>query len=86
MLKPILPILASLAAGLGLVEGIAGSNARPWDLGSFETLVAFGDSYTDDSRLGYFGAHNGSQPPVGWVDPPVGFFLFVCLFALLFVS
>ena len=32
-------------------------------------MVVFGDSYTDDSRLGYFQQHNGSAPPVGWVDP-----------------
>lgn len=35
----------------------------------FTTLVAFGDSYTDDSRLNYFGSNNGTPPPVGWVDP-----------------
>ncbi|KAF8448257.1 GDSL lipase/esterase [Kalaharituber pfeilii] len=34
-----------------------------------ETLVAFGDSYTDESRLGYFGEHGGSPPPVGWEAP-----------------
>jgi hypothetical protein len=28
-------------------------------------LVTFGDSYTDENRLGYFGSHNGSAPPVG---------------------
>ncbi|OCL10458.1 carbohydrate esterase family 16 protein [Glonium stellatum] len=40
-----------------------------WNLRKFKSLVAFGDSYTDESRLGYFGSHNGSAPPVGWVDP-----------------
>lgn len=40
-----------------------------WNLKKFTSLVSFGDSYTDDSRLGYFGSHNGSAPPVGWVNP-----------------
>lgn len=31
--------------------------------------MIFGDSYSDDSRLGYFISHNGSAPPTGWVDP-----------------
>ncbi|KAK4629221.1 Acetylesterase [Fulvia fulva] len=39
-----------------------------WDLKKLTTLVAFGDSYTDDNRLEYFGSHNGSAPPVGWVN------------------
>nr|POE54425.1 acetylesterase [Quercus suber] len=41
-----------------------------WDLKDFKTLVAFGDSYTDDSRLNYFIANGGQAPPAGWVDPP----------------
>ncbi|KAG9002776.1 hypothetical protein FRB94_004723 [Tulasnella sp. JGI-2019a] len=32
-------------------------------------LVTFGDSYTDEGRLGYFINHNGSAPPVGYVPP-----------------
>jgi len=40
-----------------------------WDLKQFISFVVFGDSYTDDSRLTYFITHNGSAPPVGWVDP-----------------
>ncbi|KAG9531219.1 SGNH hydrolase, partial [Aureobasidium melanogenum] len=47
----------------------AGSNQSSWGLKKFTSLVAFGDSYTDDSRLSYFGSHNGSAPPVGWVNP-----------------
>jgi hypothetical protein len=45
--------------------------SEDWSLKKFTSLVAFGDSYTDDSRLGYFGSHNGSAPPVGWVNPAV---------------
>lgn len=48
-----------------------GPKAEHWSLKKFTSLVAFGDSYTDDSRLGYFGSHNGSAPPVGWVNPAV---------------
>ncbi|KAI5803499.1 GDSL lipase/acylhydrolase family protein [Peziza echinospora] len=33
-----------------------------------KNLVAFGDSYTDESRLGYFGEHGGA-PPIGWEAP-----------------
>ncbi|KAI5240155.1 GDSL lipase/acylhydrolase family protein [Aureobasidium subglaciale] len=46
-----------------------GSKPSSWNLKKFTSLVAFGDSYTDDSRLGYFGSHNGSAPPVGWISP-----------------
>ena len=42
-----------------------------WDLKNFESLVVFGDSYSDDSRLGYFIEHDGDAPPIGWVDPVV---------------
>ncbi|KAA8571849.1 hypothetical protein EYC84_001809 [Monilinia fructicola] len=35
----------------------------------FENLVAFGDSYTDESRLAYFLNHNGSAPPPGTLLP-----------------
>ncbi|KAI9710306.1 MAG: hypothetical protein M1820_002800 [Bogoriella megaspora] len=40
-----------------------------WDLKKFTSFVPFGDSYTDESRLGYFISHNGSAPPVGWIGP-----------------
>lgn len=45
-------------------------NAQVWDLKNFSALVAFGDSYTDDSRLDYFYNSRGEPPPVGWVNPP----------------
>jgi phospholipase/lecithinase/hemolysin len=32
---------------------------------AFQNLVAFGDSYSDDGRLGYYISHNGSAPPPG---------------------
>ena len=44
------------------------SNASDsWNLDQFTNLVTFGDSYTDEQRLGYFGSHNGSAPPPGTV-------------------
>lgn len=36
---------------------------------SFDNLVTFGDSYTDDGRLNYYISHNGSAPPVGVLQP-----------------
>jgi len=45
-----------------------GSESRTW-APSFDNLVAFGDSYTDESRLGYFQNHNGQAPPPGLLLP-----------------
>ena len=42
-----------------------------WNLRQLTSLVVFGGSYSDDSRLGYFITNNGNAPPVGWVDPVV---------------
>lgn len=53
----------------GYLGKTAGENN--WNLKKFTSLVAFGDSYTDDSRLGYFISHNGSAPPVGYDNPAV---------------
>ncbi|KAF2725904.1 carbohydrate esterase family 16 protein [Polychaeton citri CBS 116435] len=47
-----------------------GDGYSNWDLAEFKTLVSFGDSYTDDSRLKYFGANGGQAPPPGWDNPP----------------
>ena len=55
--------------------GYSNSSSAAWDLKKFTSLVVFGDSYSDDSRLGYFIEHNGSAPPVGWVDPVVSLWL-----------
>ena len=51
--------------------GYPGHWGSSWDLKKFTSLVIFGDSYSDDSRLGYFINNNGTAPPVGWVDPVV---------------
>jgi phospholipase/lecithinase/hemolysin len=47
--------------------------ASAWGLTRFKSLVTFGDSYTDESRLNYFSSHGGQPPPVGWVDPAVSY-------------
>jgi hypothetical protein len=59
-----------LVANLAIAVGLAG---RPsgWRAGKFKTLVTFGDSYTDENRLGYFINNNGSAPPVAWQQPVV---------------
>ncbi|EEA28699.1 hypothetical protein TMatcc_002946 [Talaromyces marneffei ATCC 18224] len=46
-----------------------GETSSKWKLKKFKSLVTFGDSYTDESRFGYFYNNNGNAPPVGWVDP-----------------
>lgn len=58
-------------------------NSSKWKLKKFKSLVTFGDSYTDESRFGYFASHNGSAPPVGWVDPVVRFILSRCILHVL---
>lgn len=49
----------------------SGNDYSTWDLENFESLVVFGDSYSDDSRLGYFIENDGEAPPVGWLSPVV---------------
>ena len=61
--------LAALTAAA--IAGKSRASEHSWDLKNFTSLVAFGDSYTDESRYSYFAAHNGTAPPVGWVDPEV---------------
>jgi len=45
-----------------------GSHPQTW-VRHFDNLVSFGDSYTDESRLGYFINHNGTAPPAGLLLP-----------------
>ncbi|KAF1960501.1 SGNH hydrolase [Byssothecium circinans] len=63
--------LATFSLNLAFAVGQYGNHSNGWELKNFKTLVTFGDSFTDENRLGYFGSHNGSAPPVGW-DQPVG--------------
>lgn len=40
-----------------------------WNVDNFDSLITFGDSYTDENRLNYFASHNGSAPPPGTYLP-----------------
>ena len=64
---PLKLFVANWAIGAVSAERLA----QGWRDGKFKTLVTFGDSYTDENRLGYFINHNGSAPPVGWEQPVV---------------
>lgn len=64
-------LLQLLAVNLAFASVQAGNPAQSWKEGKFKTLVTFGDSYTDENRLGYFNRNNGSAPPVGWDQPVV---------------
>lgn len=55
-------------SALFLASAIA-AKPPPYKPRGFENLVTFGDSYTDESRLAYFGSHNGEAPPVGMLMP-----------------
>jgi phospholipase/lecithinase/hemolysin len=40
-----------------------------WSISNFKSLITFGDSYTDESRLGSFITHNGTAPAAGTLLP-----------------
>lgn len=44
-------------------------HSHRWFPGEFKNFVVFGDSYTDESRLSYFTAHNNTPPPSGKLLP-----------------
>jgi hypothetical protein len=50
-----------------------GAPSNGWAGKNFESLVTFGDSYTDEQRISYFANNNGTAPPVGWIEPVVRF-------------
>ncbi|OBT41293.1 hypothetical protein VE00_08422 [Pseudogymnoascus sp. WSF 3629] len=53
----------------GVPSGLGNGQSKGWGLKKFKNLVSFGDSYTDESRLGYFQQHNGQGPPAGTLLP-----------------
>ena len=54
-----------VAANLAMTAGLATRSPQScWDA-KFKTLVTFGDSFTDEKRLGYFIDTKGVAPPVG---------------------
>ena len=61
--------MAIVPALFSLLALSATISAQTWSASQFNSLVAFGDSYTDENRLGYFGDHNGSAPPPGTLLP-----------------
>lgn len=64
-------LLQLLATAIAIAPVQAEHPAKAWREGNIKTLVTFGDSYTDENRLGYFIANNGTAPPVGWDQPVV---------------
>lgn len=67
-----LQLCAAAAGATALVDYDYGcSDGEAWAGTHFESLVSFGDSYTDSNRLYYFIFQNGSAPPPGWIDPGV---------------
>ncbi|KAL2005065.1 hypothetical protein VTN00DRAFT_2915 [Thermoascus crustaceus] len=67
--------IASLAASVSALgfpfpkKDRTSSFGTAWNVRKFTNLITFGDSYTDENRLGYFLEHNGQAPPVGTVLP-----------------
>jgi phospholipase/lecithinase/hemolysin len=64
-------LTATAFAGPSINSSLPQQRKHPalgWDH-PLKTLLAFGDSYTDESRLSYFVSHAGLAPPVGWIGP-----------------
>lgn len=55
--------------GLFTASAIAFAHVKAAGVPGMDNLVAFGDSFTDEGRLGYFLANNGSAPPPGTLLP-----------------
>lgn len=60
-----------LAATQILAASESSDHGTGWHVGKFSNLVVFGDSYSDESRLTYYFAHNYTLPPAGTVSPQV---------------
>lgn len=61
--------MVSIRDNYAEIEEPLSSNKHSWFGGKLKNLVVFGDSYTDESRLAYFTAHNNTPPPVGLLLP-----------------
>lgn len=69
MLGAVIPLLlAARVLGFALPEIHQRANTV-WQVDNFDSLITFGDSYTDENRLSYIIAHNGSLPPAGTYFP-----------------
>ena len=60
--------VASMLAALSLSASLPRSK-QTWDVSNFNSLVTFGDSYTDENNLNYISMHNGTYPPTGTFLP-----------------
>lgn len=47
----------------GLAAVLPASGSAVWKASNFQSLITFGDSYTDENRYKYIEAHNGPPPP-----------------------
>jgi hypothetical protein len=54
------------------------TTTNPWSIKNLKSVVTFGDSYTDESRVVYFIDHNGTAPPAGWIEPVVSLYIICC--------
>lgn len=61
-------LLTSLAA-TSFGRSLPKRQTPSWNVANFDSLVTFGDSYTDENRLSYIIAHNGTNPPPGTYFP-----------------
>ena len=65
--------VAILAAAATVVSSASVPRGRHyqsvWQASNYRSLLTFGDSYTDENRLNYFGSNNGSAPPAGTFLP-----------------
>jgi len=67
MLRPSL-LTFSLAASA--LAGVLPKARDPvWNVANFDSLVTFGDSYTDENRLSYIIQNNFTLPPAGTYFP-----------------
>ena len=62
------PLAASFAASAVSVA-LPKRQSSVWSLENFDSLVTFGDSYTDENRLNYFLQNKGNPPPPGTYFP-----------------
>ncbi|KAL9093789.1 MAG: hypothetical protein Q9159_000091 [Coniocarpon cinnabarinum] len=66
---PALLLLASTVQAAPWLQARTNGTDKAWTVDQFKNFIVFGDSYSDESRLGYFSSHNGSAPPTGTLLP-----------------
>ena len=62
-------LLTSCLGASVLAGGLSERGNSVWNLDNFDSLVTFGDSYTDEGRLGYIIQQNFTLPPAGTYLP-----------------